>query len=338
VLVAALLGAEEFGFGTAALVARQAATWRASATSTPARPGSPPSARTCAPSSDDPDALERRIQLPLERHYAITNPDRSVGARLAGDIARRERALPDGAFDLHFHGSAGQSFGVFCVRGMRMTLVGEAQDYVGKGMSGGEIVIKPPAGSAFTPHTSVILGNTVLYGATGGALYAAGCAGERLAVRNSGARAVVEGCGDHGCEYMTGGAVVVLGRTGRNFGAGMSGGVAWVFDPEGRFPARVNEEMVSAEALGHAPDGDDHPDALLLLLLERHHQLTGSTRAGWILEHWAQLGGRFYRVAPHATLAERAPDSAEAHDEEAPALGTPREGQTEAPLEGTAAS
>jgi glutamate synthase (ferredoxin) len=287
---------------------------------------------------DDPDALERRIQLPLERHYAITNPDRSVGARLAGDIARRERALPDGAFDLHFHGSAGQSFGVFCVRGMRMTLVGEAQDYVGKGMSGGEIVIKPPAGSAFTPHTSVILGNTVLYGATGGALYAAGCAGERLAVRNSGARAVVEGCGDHGCEYMTGGAVVVLGRTGRNFGAGMSGGVAWVFDPEGRFPARVNEEMVSAEALGHAPDGDDHPDALLLLLLERHHQLTGSTRAGWILEHWAQLGGRFYRVAPHATLAERAPDSAEAHDEEAPALGTPREGQTEAPLEGTAAS
>ncbi|HVS66406.1 MAG TPA: glutamate synthase large subunit [Thermoanaerobaculia bacterium] len=295
------------------------------------------------------DALDHRVfkdcraavreRTSVERRYAISNPNRSVGARLAGDIAKRWGELPDGTFDLHFHGSAGQSFGVFCVDGMRLTLVGEAQDYVGKGMSGGEIVIKPPAGSAFTPHTSVILGNTVLYGATGGDLFAAGCAGERLAVRNSGARAVVEGCGDHGCEYMTGGTVVVLGRTGRNFGAGMSGGVAYVFDPEGRFLHRLNDEMVEARALLAAPAAsNDELGADLLRLVQRHHQLTASARAGWILEHWAQLATRFYRVTPRAVAELEAAGLAQASEEETIEEGAVVDGTSGIALEGTASA
>ncbi len=240
-------------------------------------------------------AVEARRSI--KREYPITNRDRSVGARLAGAIARAtcDRGLASGSIDLRFLGTAGQSFAAFCNRGMRMTLVGEAQDYVGKGLGGGEVVLLPPPNSGFASHTSVILGNTVLYGATSGALFAAGRAGERLCVRNSGARAVVEGCGDHGCEYMTAGVVVVLGETGRNFGAGMSGGVAYVLDLDGMFQARLNDEMVGLERLTESSDRE-----LLMSLIERHHELTESPRAAWLMEDWDDLGSRFWRVAPHS--------------------------------------
>jgi glutamate synthase domain-containing protein 3 len=238
--------------------------------------------------------LERATAV---RRYEITNRDRTVGARLSGEIARAYRAegMPSGSLDLHFHGAAGQSFGAFCNRGMRVTLVGEAQDYVGKSMYGGEIIMRPPAGVPFSPHGSVILGNTALYGATGGALYAAGRAGERLCVRNSGARALVEGCGDHGCEYMTGGIVAILGKTGRNFAAGMSGGLAYVLDLQDRFPQQINEEMVSFGRLASLED-DDH--RLLHALVSRHQELTGSVRAAWVLEHWENLARRFWVIVP----------------------------------------
>jgi glutamate synthase domain-containing protein 2/glutamate synthase domain-containing protein 3 len=254
---------------------------------------------------------------PLQRHYEISNRDRTVGARLSGEIARtwRDRGLPDGTIDLTFHGIAGQSFGAFASNGMRMTLVGEAQDYVGKGMGGGEIVIRPPAGARFESWKNVVLGNTVLYGATGGALFAAGRAGERLAVRNSGAVCVVEGCGDHGCEYMTGGVVVVLGSTGKNFAAGMSGGVAYVLDLEDRFPERLNGGMVREERLGVAGavagaggPGRDEGDGILLELIARHRDLTGSARAGWMLANWEALRGRFWRVEPLGLTEPAAPE------------------------------
>jgi glutamate synthase (ferredoxin) len=233
----------------------------------------------------------------VERSYAVGNRDRSLGARLAGAIAVRhgDAGLPAGSIRLRFRGAAGQSFGAFTVAGMRLTLVGEAQDYVGKGMSGGELVVRPPEADDLSTDRSVILGNTALYGATGGGLFAAGGAGERLAVRNSGAVAVVEGCGDHGAEYMTGGAVVVLGPVGRNFGAGMSGGVAYLWD-DGGIDAHVNPAMVGVGEL----DGTDL--ALLRGLVERHAALTGSRVAGAWLASGADPG-RFRRVAPRAAEA-----------------------------------
>src|SRR5207244_3306897 len=163
-----------------------------------------------------------------------------VGARLSGEIARRygDEGLPEGTVRLRFLGSAGQSFGAFLAPGVHLTLEGECNDYVGKSMHGGEIAVLPPAAATFSAYQNTIVGNTVLYGATGGALFVAGRAGERFAVRNSGAEAVVEGAGDHCCEYMTGGVVVVLGETGRNFAAGMSAGTAYVLDEHDRFPAR----------------------------------------------------------------------------------------------------
>jgi len=236
---------------------------------------------------------------PVLRSYAVSNADRSLGARLAGEIARRfgDAGLPAGAVQLRFRGAAGQSFGAFAAQGMRLTLVGEAQDYVGKGLCGGELVLRPAAGDALPSDAAVILGNTALYGATGGALFAAGRAGERFAVRNSGAVAVVEGCGDHGAEYMTGGVLLVLGRVGRNFGAGMSGGVAYLLDPAGRASARVNAASVTVTAL----DEDDR--AWVLRLLQRHRDATGSAVAdGWLA---AAAGGlaAFVRVAPLAAEA-----------------------------------
>jgi glutamate synthase (ferredoxin) len=238
---------------------------------------------------------------PIRRQYSITNRDASVGARLSGEIARLygEAGLPPNTIQLYFRGVAGQSFGAFCNRGMRLVLEGEAQDYVGKGMFGGEIVLYPPKASRFASHKAVIMGNTVLYGATGGSLFAAGLAGERLCVRNSGAKAVVEGCGDHGCEYMTNGVVVVLGPTGRNFGAGMSGGVAYVLDVDGRFPSRYNPAMVGLEKVEH-----DIDEQLLRLLVERHFQRTGSARARWVLEHWNDVLSRFWKVVPHPSHEE----------------------------------
>jgi glutamate synthase (ferredoxin) len=235
---------------------------------------------------------------PITRHYSIENTDRTVGARLSGEIARRYRSegLPDGTIELHFHGSAGQSFGAFCNRGMMLFLEGEAQDYVGKSMYGGEIAVAPPAGADFVTHENTIIGNTCLYGATGGSLYAAGCAGERFAVRNSGACAVVEGVGDHGCEYMTGGVVVVLGRTGRNFGAGMSGGYAFALDEDGDFDKRYNPGMVGIE-----PVGGDYDLPLLRSLIERHAEMTDSPRSRAILERWEHFLPLFVKVAPHPT-------------------------------------
>ncbi|MBI3322271.1 MAG: glutamate synthase subunit alpha, partial [Candidatus Omnitrophica bacterium] len=190
------------------------------------------------------DAIEQQRRTRLS--YPIRNIHRTVGARVAGVIASRygDAGLPVGTIDLAFTGTAGQSFGAFCINGMRLVLVGEANDYVGKGMAGGELVIRPPDNAGFVWHKNVIMGNTCLYGATGGYLYAAGRAGERFAVRNSGAIAVLEGLGDHGCEYMTGGIVLVLGSTGRNFAAGMTGGTAFVLDPENLFSRQINPALV----------------------------------------------------------------------------------------------
>ncbi|MDQ7844347.1 MAG: glutamate synthase large subunit [Armatimonadota bacterium] len=231
----------------------------------------------------------------VRRRYRIRNAHRTVGAGVAGVIARRygDAGLPEGAIVLEFEGAAGQSFGAFCVPGLALHLTGQANDYVGKGMAGGEIVIRPAPGWAGATQDNVILGNTVLYGATGGRLFAAGRAGERFAVRNSGATAVVEGVGDHGCEYMTGGTVVILGDVGRNFAAGMTGGVAYVFDESDVLRLRCNPEHVRVEPLT-----DPAEAAAVADLIAAHHRLTGSARARAILERWPHSAGNFRRVAP----------------------------------------
>ncbi|HVJ79604.1 MAG TPA: glutamate synthase large subunit [Planctomycetia bacterium] len=248
---------------------------------------------------------------PLEKTYAIDNRERSIGARLSGEIARvhHDRGLPAGSVKLSFHGAAGQSFGAFCNHGMELRLEGEAQDYVGKGMHGGEIVVLPPAAARFKPHESVVMGNTVMYGATGGRLFGAGLAGERFCVRNSGGFALVEGVGDHGCEYMTNGVAIILGASGRNFGAGMSGGVAFLLDLK---PERVNPSMVSIETVDHDVDRQ-----LLRAAVERHYKLTLSERAAELLSDWDSALARFSKVMPHpamedATAKEQDADSLEA--------------------------
>jgi glutamate synthase domain-containing protein 3 len=281
-------------------------------------PGGAKPRRHMQPRNDRPDdPLDDRVWedamaavetgQPFTRHYPIANTDRTVGARLSGEIARRYRSegLPDGTLELHFGGSAGQSFGAFCNRGMMLFLEGEAQDYVGKSMYGGEIVVMPPEGAAFASHENTIIGNTCLYGATGGSLYAAGCAGERFAVRNSGANAVLEGLGDHGCEYMTGGVVVVLGRTGRNFGAGMSGGLAFVLDENGDFDKRYNPAMVGIE-----PVEREFDIPLLRSMIERHLEMTGSARARDILDRWEHFLPLFAKLSPHPTEATAKPQDA----------------------------
>ncbi|RMF90895.1 MAG: glutamate synthase subunit alpha, partial [Nitrospinota bacterium] len=238
---------------------------------------------------------------PVKLRYAIRNTDRTVGATLAGAIAQKygRAGLPAGTVDLRFRGSAGQSFGAFCVEGMRLSLVGEANDYVGKGMGGGEIILTPPPESRFAWHTNVIMGNTVLYGATGGSLFAAGRAGERFCVRNSGAVAVVEGIGDHGCEYMTGGVVVILGETGKNFGAGMSNGLAYVLDEHDHFPRRYNPEMVGIERVQSEAD-----QQMLRCLITRHVQLTRSPWAQTILDSWDHFLPLFWKVTSHIPEAK----------------------------------
>ncbi|MGQ9697931.1 MAG: glutamate synthase large subunit [Armatimonadota bacterium] len=243
---------------------------------------------------DAMDAIQGRG--PVKLRYSVRNVHRAVGAMLAGEIAFRygDQGLPPGTIECRFEGTAGQSFGAFCIRGMRLVLVGEANDYVGKGMSGGEIVIMPPPGSRFASHENVIVGNTVLYGATGGWLFAAGRAGERFCVRNSGARAVVEGVGDHACEYMTRGLVAVLGETGRNFGAGMTGGTAYVLDESGQFVRRYNPQLVGIERI---VDPDDAAE--LRQVVERHKELTGSARAAEILDQWDRYLPLFWKVVPH---------------------------------------
>jgi glutamate synthase domain-containing protein 2/glutamate synthase domain-containing protein 1/glutamate synthase domain-containing protein 3 len=230
--------------------------------------------------------------------HVIHNYDRSIGVSLAGEVARRygNKGLPGVSITCNFHGSAGQSFGAFCVSGMRLILHGEANDYVGKGMTGGEIIMAPPPEANYVAHENTIMGNTVLYGATGGRLFAAGRAGERFAVRNSGALAVVEGAGDHCCEYMTSGMVVVLGETGQNFGAGMSSGVAYVLDVERKFPQRCNTELVGLDLIE-----DQHELDALRVVIEEHAHRTHSKRAEQILNEWYEYSQLFWRVLPRGT-------------------------------------
>ncbi len=227
--------------------------------------------------------------------YPIRNADRATGTMLSGEIARRKggEGLPEDTITCSFKGSAGQSFGAFCAKGLTLVLEGEANDYVGKGLSGGRIIVRPPRSSGYEPSENIIVGNVVLYGATGGEAYLCGKAGERFAIRNSGASAVVEGVGDHGCEYMTGGRVVVLGETGINFAAGMSGGIAYVYDSDGLFDTRCNLDMVDLELVTDKSDVEE-----LRELVERHFSCTGSARAAWILNHWEGCLPLFVKVFP----------------------------------------
>jgi len=247
---------------------------------------------------DATEAIEGRG--PINLSYKIQNTNRTVGARLAGELATRygNTGLPEGSIRIHFQGSAGQSFGAFCLRGMELILTGEANDYVGKGMNGGTISVRPPEGVSYRSHENSIVGNTILYGATGGSLFVAGLAGERFAVRNSGARAVVEGVGDHGCEYMTGGIVAILGAVGRNFGAGMSGGLAYVFDETGEFPELYNRELIQPERISTQEDRKE-----LRRLIEDHLRWTQSARARDLLARWDEVLPLFWKVVPHSAEA-----------------------------------
>jgi len=247
---------------------------------------------------------------PVVIDMAVRTDNRTVGAKVANAITvQHPWGLPEGAVSIRLTGSAGQSFGAFIVDGMNLDLEGEANDYVGKGMTGGEIAIRPPAAAPFdTPQA--IAGNTILYGATGGVLFAAGRAGERFCVRNSGATAVVEGIGDHGCEYMTGGQVVVLGPTGSNFGAGMTSGVAFVYDPDGEFPGKINGESVLLEPVPGEAEAQD-----LRALLERHQAATDSAHACRLLEQWSSTLQSFWKVIPRASIAARAEAQAQAEPE-----------------------
>jgi glutamate synthase (NADPH/NADH) large chain len=260
---------------------------------------------------------------PVRIEGDIRNVNRTVGAMLSGEVAKRhgQTGLPDDTISITLRGTAGGSFGAFLARGVSLELTGDANDYVGKGLSGGRVVVRHPSGVQRDPTENIIVGNTVLYGAIAGEAYFEGVAGERFAVRNSGAIAVVEGCGDHGCEYMTGGVVAVLGETGRNFAAGMSGGIAYVYDPEGRFGSLCNLANVELEPIA-APEpstsdaagrprqrsvsADDNGVGDLLrfdaerlrILIERHLLFTGSARARDLLDNWDTERSRFVKVMP----------------------------------------
>jgi glutamate synthase (NADPH) large chain len=283
-------------------------------------------------------AIDRGAPVRIET--AIQNTDRTAGAMLSGEIAKNygHTGLPDDTVHVKLRGTAGQSFGAWLARGVTLELEGEANDYVGKGLSGGRIAIYPPRESAIVPEESIIVGNTVLYGAVEGQCYFRGVAGERFAVRNSGAIAVVEGAGDHCCEYMTGGVVIVLGKTGRNFAAGMSGGLAYVLDEDGTFETRCNMAMVALEPLpeeeninatyfGHAGDLETSgrvdvmsdmttmDAARLHHLISNHARYTGSRRAAEILADWTAFLPKFRKVMPieyrRALLELKAQEEAE---------------------------
>jgi glutamate synthase (NADPH) large chain len=266
-------------------------------------------ARRCVQAQDHglEDALDHKILqaarvaidtlTPVEISLPVRNVHRTVGTMLSGEIARAYGSvgLPDDTIRIHLTGSAGQSLGAFLANGVTVTLEGEANDYVGKGLSGGRLVVYPPRASEFAAEENILIGNVVLYGATSGEAFFNGVAGERFAVRNSGATAVVEGVGDHGCEYMTNGLVLVLGSCGRNFAAGMSGGVAYVFDERGNFAEeRCNLGSVDLESVTEAQDTE-----VLRNLIARHLELTGSQRAKSILENWSDMLPRFIKVFPH---------------------------------------
>jgi glutamate synthase domain-containing protein 3 len=239
------------------------------------------------------EALDEK--RPVEFRLPIRNVHRTVGAMLSGEIARRygSEGLPDDTVRFQFTGSAGQSFGAFLAHGVTLELEGDANDYVGKGLSGGRLVVYPPRTSTFQPEENILIGNVALYGATSGQAFFNGMAGERFAVRNSGATAVVEGLGDHGCEYMTKGTVIVLGKCGRNFAAGMSGGIAYVLDEKGDFAERrCNRTSVDLDPM----TAEDN--SLVFNLIERHFDLTGSPRAKWILENWDTMLEKFVKIFP----------------------------------------
>ncbi|MEO8352561.1 MAG: glutamate synthase large subunit [Chthoniobacteraceae bacterium] len=233
-------------------------------------------------------------QVPMTLSYKVRNTNRSIGTKVSGEIGYQygDEGLPPGTLTLLLEGSAGQSFGTFLAPGLNLVLTGEANDYVGKGMSGGEIVVRPAAVRLFEPHENSIVGNTCLYGATGGTLYASGRAGERFGVRNSGATAVVEGLGDHGCEYMTGGTILVLGNTGKNFGAGMTGGTAYILDLEGRFTEQYNPGLIVIERL------TSEDEVVVKELAFKHLEATESPRAREVLGDWATFRGSFWKVKP----------------------------------------
>jgi glutamate synthase (ferredoxin) len=236
----------------------------------------------------------------------IRNINRTVGTMLSGEIARRygHAGLPDDTIRITFTGSAGQSFGAFAPRGLTLTLIGDANDGFGKGLSGGKLIVAPPPLSTFRSEDNIIIGNVGFYGATSGEGYVRGIAGERFCVRNSGATVVVEGVGDHGCEYMTGGRVVVLGKTGRNFAAGMSGGVAYVYDPDGDFATKCNREMVDLETIVESDELD-----FVQVAIVKHVTYTGSRYAEAILSAWSQRHRQFVKVMPREykrALAEQA--------------------------------
>jgi glutamate synthase (ferredoxin) len=238
-------------------------------------------------------ALDRGERVEINAY--VRNADRTVGTMLGSEVTRRYGAagLPDDTIDIKFTGSAGQSFGAFIPRGITMTLVGDANDGFGKGLSGGKLIAYPPKLSTFKSEENIIVGNVAFYGATSGEAYVRGVAGERFCVRNSGAHVVVEGVGDHGCEYMTGGRVVVLGRTGRNFAAGMSGGIAYVLDRNEVFASRCNREMVDLEPLIDADDLD-----FVRVAIMKHATITGSRYAESILADWDRLHRKLVKVMP----------------------------------------
>jgi glutamate synthase (NADPH/NADH) large chain len=284
-------------------------------------PGMEP-ARTCTAARNpprDPASLSRRMLAELspaiaeqsggEFHYTIRNADRSIGAAVSGAIARAhgDAGMREAPIVVRLSGHAGQSFGAFNAGGLHLRLEGDANDYVGKGMAGGKIVLKPRSDARFVARATPIMGNTCLYGATGGELYAAGRAGERFAVRNSGATAVVEGAGDHCCEYMTGGVVVVLGPTGINFGAGFTGGLAYVLDCERDFVDRYNHELIDILRIGH--EGMEHHLQHLNSLIKTHVEETASAWGRAVLDEFRDFAGKFWLVKPKAASLESLVDA-----------------------------
>ena len=250
----------------------------------------------------------------------VSNTDRAFGAIFGSEITRKYGSdLPDDVYTVHCTGAGGQSFGAFIPKGLTLELTGDCNDYMGKGLSGGKLVVRPPECITFKPEENIIIGNVALYGATSGKAFVSGVAGERFCVRNSGAVAVVEGVGDHGCEYMTGGTVVVLGQTGKNFAAGMTGGIAYVLDENWDFYQRVNKETVSLEPVEHKYDV-----ATLKELIREHVELTGSPRGKEILDDFSEFLPKFKKVLPYdydhmlrviASMEERGLDGEQAQIE-----------------------
>jgi glutamate synthase (NADPH/NADH) large chain len=252
---------------------------------------------------------------PVKFELPIVNTNRTVGTILSHNLAKRwgESGLPDDSIYFTFRGSAGQSFGAFLAHGVTLELEGDANDYVGKGLSGGKLIIYPPRSSTFGAAENILVGNVVLYGATSGSAFFRGRAAERFCVRNSGAWAVIEGVGDHGCEYMTGGRAVILGPTGRNFAAGMSGGIAYVFDQDGDFHIRCNLGTVALERVESPTDV-----AELLEMISRHYEFTQSEVAAELLDRWPEVLEKFVKVMP--TDYKRVLMDRQTHDEEVEAV------------------